>query len=31
MDAATNLFIEFLLQELLAQVEELQKQGSLPA
>lgn len=31
MDAATGLFIEFLLQELLAQVEELQTQGSLPA
>jgi DNA-binding transcriptional LysR family regulator len=31
MDAATSRFIEFLLQELAAQVEGLQKQGNLPA
>jgi len=30
-DAATSLFIEFLIQELVAQVEELKKEGSLPA
>ncbi|MCK7613922.1 LysR family transcriptional regulator [Roseibium sediminicola] len=31
MDAATSLFVEFLLQELVAEVEELQRAGSLPA
>jgi hypothetical protein len=30
MDAATSLFVEFLLQELVAQVEELQREGNLP-